>query len=396
MSPIVAVGDERVLGGPVRGAAATLKDPSAHMACDLATAESLVNQLHPEALVIGTTIAPTAALEFARDVLARRPSTGIVLIAHAVGTELLRAALQIGLVDVIAADAPSAELGQALERACEHAARMGAGAGVNVARSAANRAKVVTVFSTKGGVGKTVIATNIAVALAHEFGKSVILVDLDLQFGDTGIVLDLPPDRTIYDAVQVYDRLDAEMLRGFLTEHKSGLKVLLAPVRPEDADALSASRLGSILDLVATLADFVVIDTAAAFDDVVLTAIDKSDEVYAVATMDVASVKNTHVSLQKLSQMGYDGNLVRLVLNRADSKVLLEPSEVQRTLGGEVIAEIPSDRLVPRSLNRGVPVVLDAPRSQVTKHLIGLAKLVTVPRGEAVSDDAEGATGASE
>ncbi|MHB1341433.1 MAG: AAA family ATPase [Coriobacteriia bacterium] len=396
MSPIVAVGEERLLGGPVRAAAGRLRDPSVYLAGDLPAAETLMNQYRPEVLVIGQGVAPTAALEFAQGALERRPSTAIVLIAHGVGEELLRAALRMGLVDVIAADALPAELAQALERASEHAVRLGAGTDMRAAATASHGAKVVTVFSTKGGVGKTVIATNVAVALASELKQSVILVDLDLQFGDTGIVLDLPPDRTIFDAVQVYDRLDGEMLRGFLTDHKSGLKVLLAPVRPEDADALTASRLGAILDLIAGLADYVVIDTAAAFDDVVLTAIDKSDEVYAVATMDVASVKNTRVSLQKLAQMGYDGSLVRLVLNRADSKVLLEPAEVQRTLGGEVVAEIPSDRLVPRSVNRGVPVVLDSPRSQVTKHLIRLAKLVATRREEATRDDAQGAPGAGE
>ncbi len=350
---------------------------------------SVVASRRPDVLFLGPDVPALEGLEFAGSVLAQVPHCGIVLQSAAVGAELLRAAMRVGLVDVLPADATADEVLSAAARAREHAKRLRIAAMPERSSEPVTRAKVVSVFSTKGGVGKTVIATNVAVALASVLGKRTVLVDLDLQFGDVGIVLDVAPERTIFDAAQVFDRLDEDMLKGFIMPHPSGLSVLLAPVRPEDAETLTASRIGRVLDLVASVADYVVIDTAAALDDIVLTAVDKSDEVYAVATMDVASVKNTRVSLQKLEQIGYDGRMVRLVLNRADSKVLLEPAEVQRSVGGTIVAQIPSDRLVPRCVNRGVPVVTDAPRAPVSRKLIDLARFVAT-REEVDVHDASG------
>jgi pilus assembly protein CpaE len=270
----------------------------------------------------------------------------------------------------------------AYESAIAERLRAGIALGVADEHGDEEGARVVTVFSTKGGVGKSVVATNLSVALA-ELGHRTILLDLDLQFGDTGIMLQLRPSRTIFDAMLSFDRLDADMMRGFLTEHSSGLQVLLAPVHPEDAEGVTASRVARIISLLEGLADVIVIDTPGAFTDVVLAALDKSDDVYAVATMDVASIKNTKISLQKLLQLGYDDGRIKLVLNRADSKVWIEPGEVESAVDGEIVAKIPSDRLVPRSVNKGVPVVLDSPKSPVAKSLMDLARSIPVRDGEA-------------
>jgi pilus assembly protein CpaE len=231
----------------------------------------------------------------------------------------------------------------------------------------------VTVFSTKGGVGKTVLATNLALALARDKSRSVALVDLDLEWGDVAIMMGMKPVHTIYDAVQVFDRLDSEMLCGFMERHSGGASVLLAPVHPEDAEGINAARVAQVLDLLRANFDYVVVDTAPSLSEVVLTALDRSDEIYVVTMMDVASVKNTRISLQKLTQLGYDPARVRIILNRADSKVLLQPSEVEEAIGGTVVARIPSDRIVPLSVNKGVPVVVDAPKSAVARCIDALA-----------------------
>jgi pilus assembly protein CpaE len=184
----------------------------------------------------------------------------------------------------------------------------------------------------------------------------------------------MPPDRTIFDAAQAFDRLDAEMLEGFLIAHDSGLRALLAPVRPEDAESVTAGRVAQILRTLRKLADVVVVDTPASLSDVVLTALEQSDVILAVATMDVPSVKNTKVALQKLHQLGLDGRGVQLVLNRADSKVWLDPHEIERAMSDRIIARVPSDRLVPRCVNMGVPVVLHSPRSAVARSISALAR----------------------
>ncbi|PKQ21036.1 MAG: hypothetical protein CVT66_02095 [Actinobacteria bacterium HGW-Actinobacteria-6] len=335
----------------------------------LEEASALLPLRRPDVLVLGPSIAPAVALEFA-EALKPGSTVAVVLVSSEESTDLLRRAMRAGVHDVVPMDQQFGEVVRAVQ-----AAMTTAGSRLEEPRAvpAPSRGRVVTVFSTKGGVGKTVISCNVGVALAKS-GLKTVLVDLDLQFGDVGIMLDLAPERTIFDAVQSFERLDAEMLRGFLTQHSSGLQVLLAPVHPEDAEVVTVNRITAIIGLLSKIADVVVIDTSAALDDVVLAAIDSSDAIYAVATMDVASIKNVRVSLQKLAQMGYDHELIRLVINRADSKVWLDPGEAERTINAPVVAELPSDRLVPRSVNRGIPVVLDAPRSGVAHALGGLAK----------------------
>ncbi len=158
--------------------------------------------------------------------------------------------------------------------------------------------------------------------------------------------------------------------------------MLLAPVRPEDAETVTTGRIGRILSLLREMYDVVVIDTAATLDEIVLTALDRSDAVYAMTMMDVASIKNMRISIQKLTQLGYANGLVHVVLNRADSKVWLEPQEVERAVGSEIFARIPSDRIVPRSVNKGTPVVLDEPRSDVAKAMVRIAKSIADSAGE--------------
>ncbi|MBW6468710.1 MAG: AAA family ATPase [Coriobacteriia bacterium] len=346
-----------------------------------------VTEADAQVVVFGPSTPLEAALEAVEALSARTPLTGSVLVVPKITTELMRQAMRAGFSDVVGAGGTFGEVASAVLETNADIAKRRASSGLSGMSPQArdNRGKVVTVFSMKGGVGKTVIASNLGVALAGELGLRTVLLDLDLQFGDTGIMLQIKPERTIYDAIQVYDRLDSSMLRGFLTHHKSGLDVLLAPVRPEEAESVTASRLSHIIELLREIADIVIIDTPAAFDENVLTAIDKSDEIYAVATMDVASIKNTRISLQKLRQLGYDETQVKLALNRADSKVWLEPSEVEHAVAGQIAVRIPSDRLVPRSVNKGVPVVIDAPKSAVARSLVDMARKVA-PVKEAKTD----------
>jgi pilus assembly protein CpaE len=176
------------------------------------------------------------------------------------------------------------------------------------------------------------------------------------------------------------------MLRGFMVEHSSGVHALLAPTLPEDAEIVTASRIDRIIGLLVTMFDYVIIDTPPSLDEAVLTALDRSDRVVVVTMMDVASVKNSRVSLQKLRQLGYNGTLVDIMLNRADSKVFLKVEEVEHAIGMPIKYRLPSDLQVPRSVNKGVPVVLDAPRSQPARVLQETAKAIVAEREGAQGD----------
>jgi pilus assembly protein CpaE len=348
----------------------------------LALAREAARREHALVVVMGPSVAIDAAIAVGEELAALRPPVSVVLVAQRVTTDLLRQALRAGMRDVLSAsDQTDGEVVKSVRDAYDSAmAWQGHTAVDDTQQTAAHQARIITVFSTKGGVGKSVLATNLAVALAADKQLRVVLVDLDLASGDDGIMLNLRPAHTIFDAAQAIDRLDTELLKGLLVPHGSGVNALLAPLQPEDADMVTAAKVGRILDLTRQIADVVVIDTPGAIDEVVLTAIDKSDIVLAVATLDMPSVKNMRVSLQKLAQLGYADGLVQLVLNRADSKVLMDISDVEEALSGRVSARIPSDRLVPRSVNKGVPIVTDAPRSGVARAIIQLAETVAADK----------------
>jgi pilus assembly protein CpaE len=235
--------------------------------------------------------------------------------------------------------------------------------------------RVVTVSSTKGGSGKTVVATNLATALARRSARPVVLVDADLQFGDVAVMLRLNAAHTIIDAIPAIDRLDAQFLRSLLVRHEpSGLHVLAAPLDPALADRVSGSEMHRILEVLRSFCGHVVVDTPAQFNDVVIALIEHSDDVLMVAGLDIPNIKNTKLGLQTLRLLQVGDEKITLLLNRADSKVQLDVGEVERTLGLRAGCLIPSDIVVPQSVNKGIPVVLDAPRSDVARALEGLAE----------------------
>ena len=203
------------------------------------------------------------------------------------------------------------------------------------------------------------------------------------QFGDIAVMLKLAPQHTIVDAVGSFDRLDVGFLESLLATHQpSGLKVLPAPLEPAFADQIGAEQMNAIIRLLRTFCSYVVVDTPAYFNDVVLGLIEESDDVLLVAGMDIPNIKNVKIGLQTLRLLNTPMNKIHLILNRANSKVKLEVSEVERTLQVKADALIPSDIVVPQSVNKGTPVVIDAPRSAIAKSLEQLADRFA-PRVEA-------------
>jgi pilus assembly protein CpaE len=225
--------------------------------------------------------------------------------------------------------------------------------------------RVITVFSAKGGCGKTTISTNLAAAIADNGRRSVCVLDLDLAFGDVAIALQLFPAHTLADAVPIADTLDATAVEALLTQHSPGLTTLVAPVEPGAAD-IPTPVVVTVLRILREMFQYVVVDTPPAFTDHVLAAFDESDVLALLATMDIPALKNLKLSLETLDLLNYPRDKWRIVLNRADAKVGLAMSEVEKTLRVPISAEIPSSRDVPASVNRGVPIVLEAPNHPVS------------------------------
>jgi pilus assembly protein CpaE len=211
----------------------------------------------------------------------------------------------------------------------------------------------------------------------------VVLVDADLQFGDIAVMLKLSPAHTVVDAVSALDRLDTPFLRSLLAEHTpSGLLVLPAPLEPAFADQIGAAEMTQIVEMLRHFCSYVVVDTPAYFNDVVLGLIEISDDVLLVAGMDIPNIKNVKIGLQTLRLLNTPMEKLKLVLNRANSKVKLDVGEVERTLGVQAEALIPSDVVVPQAVNKGEPVVLSDRKAPVSKSLEQLADLFQPETGK--------------
>jgi pilus assembly protein CpaE len=241
---------------------------------------------------------------------------------------------------------------------------------------------LVCVLGPKGGIGKTVTSTNLGVALA-DAGHSTVVVDLDLQFGDAGLALGLQPERTIYDLATSGGALDADKIDGYLAEHGSGLRVLLAPVRPDQAQSITVEFLRELYATLTTAFDFVVVDTPPGFSPEVIATIDASSSVCMIGMLDAPSLKNTKIGLETLGLMGYALDRVRVVLNRADTSVGISHADVVAILGRAPDVLIPSQRDVVRWLNAGEPIVLASKRSEPAKAFRALADLAAADRAPA-------------
>lgn len=319
-----------------------------------------------DAVVFGPNFEPREALETAERVQVRAPGLGMVLIAPTLDPELLRAALRSGMRDVLSREFSAEELEQALRRARDASRHV---RGAPSEGRAGTHHRVVTVFSTKGGCGKSIVASNLAVLLAERTDEQVALVDLDLQSGDLSIMFQLLPAWTIHDAAGNLDRLDTDALRGYLTSHRSGVQLLAAPVEPSQAEHVTPGAVHRILRLLRDEFRYTIVDGPAMFTDEVLAALDESDECVLVASMDVPSIKNLKLALQTLEQLGLQRERIRVVLNRADSNVGLSIRDVEKALQTKVDVSLPSSRDVPVSVNHGVPLAIEKPRSHVVSAI---------------------------
>ncbi|MGI8756971.1 MAG: AAA family ATPase [Acidimicrobiales bacterium] len=334
----------------------------------------------PLLLVLGPSCTTVSGVGGAEELLARRTDVGAILIAENLSTEVFQAAMRSGIRDVLGAPVDTGQLNEAVRRVSFTLAgstqTLTPLPDPGAEGQAGEGGQVITVFSTKGGAGKSVMAANLAVILAQRSEGTVVLVDADLQFGDISVMLKLAPHHTIVDAVGSFERLDAGFLESLLATHApSGLKVLPAPLEPAFADQIGAYQMNRIIALLRTFCTYVVVDTPAYFNDVVLGLIEESDDVLLIAGMDIPNVKNVKIGLQTMRLLNTPMSKIHLILNRANSKVKLEVSEVERTLGVKADALIPSDVVVPQSVNKGTPVVLDSPRSSIAKSLEQLADM---------------------
>ncbi len=316
------------------------------------------------------------------------PTAGVVMMSVQSEADYLRRAMLAGARDFLTKPIAGDELYATVRRVHELTPRataqtMAAAAGPTGPITPFGRAgHIVMVYSPQGGAGKTTIASNVSAALMRE-GTKVLLVDCDLQFGDVGVFLNLQAQNTISDLVKsasLEDELDLDLVENILVKHDSGLKVLLSPLSPEDAEAVSSDGVLQLLSKLKNQFDFIVVDTNTRLDDLNLGLFDLADRILLVTNPSLPALKNTRIILNLMDALNYTEEKTMLVFNKVNldyerNKVVPVVSAFEAKLKRQALLSIPSDeRKVLAALTRGTPVIAAKDRNtSPAKEFIALA-----------------------
>lgn len=325
----------------------------------------------PEVLVLGPGLPEDDALKLATVFDLQYPEISLVLVEDTAPEQVINA-MRAGIRDIVSPSADIDQLRILLERACLASAGRRRGL---VAPAGQERppGRLIAVMSPKGGVGKTTVATNLAIGLGKIAPMGVVIVDLDVQFGDVATGLQLEPEHTLRDAVSGAAYQDSMVLKAFLTVHPAGIYALCAPGSPGDADRISGEAVTHLLNQMAAEFQYVVVDTTPGLGEHVLATLEVATDAVWVCGMDIPSIRGLHTSFSLLRELQLMPQGRHVVLNFADRRSGLTVQDVEATIGVPVDTVVPRSRAVPFSTNKGVPLLQESLRDGAAR---ALAKLV--------------------
>lgn len=330
-------------------------------------------------VVIGADVRLADAIACANELQKLRPTLGVILIRERPDAETYERAMNAG-VRFVVADGDAAALLATVEKSLAITASLVAAPSL---AEPVEQGSLVMVFSAKGGCGKTTVSTNLAAALAKDETKRVCLVDLDLQFGDVAISLNLDPRRTITDAIGLHEKLTGANISKLLTESRPNLSVLLSPFDPAHIDLVSPELIGEILRVLKREFDYVVVDTPPAITEVIIEAIDLADQCVLLSTLDAPSIKNLKLAMATLAGLGVPREKWRVVANQCSADSGVSVSELERAIGLSATVAIPASRLVAQSVNLGRVAIDLNPLDPASVSLQLLARKIQAPDGYA-------------
>jgi pilus assembly protein CpaE len=333
----------------------------------------------PDVILVAVEEPSARPLETAEALANALPDTPIVIYSSINDAEAVRRSMVFGARDYLVKPVQSARLLEAVNtvlvqeevRQMRRAGQLLTGHG---------RGTVITVTGAKGGIGKTVISVNLALALHRETGKRVVILDADTQFGDVATMLDLSATQTVAGLLRQRNGASRDSVSDFLTTHGSGLEILAAPSDDDGWASYEGDDLKRIVDLLAQTHDFVVVDTAGSFDGYVRAAIEASTLALVITTGEVSSVRDTAAAIRRLESWGVDGSRVKVLFNRGARVGGFQIDELRQALNRDIFWELPYDRQFPVSVQLGQPVLLKDGRSVAARNLTSLARLIAGTR----------------
>ncbi len=334
--------------------------------------EHLEHLTPPKVVIIDSELGLEAALDLASQFDQQCPTINIILVSD-VGPEISMSAMRAGVRDILHPAADVSEVREVIDRAFQAASdRVLVSDVLNEAlhmdATPDKTGRVISIVSPKGGVGKTTVATNLAIGLARTAPNSTVLVDLDVQFGDVASALNLEPEYALPDAVHGPASRDAMVLKTFLTQHETGLYVICGPKSPAAADGITGQEISQLLEMLASEFRYVVVDTAPGLSEHTMAAMDKTTDLLLMTSMDVPGVRGLRKELDTLTDLGMFTNR-HIVLNLADNRGGLSVADVEATIGTKVDLVLPRSKATLASVNQGVPLIQSGVRDPMTKQL---------------------------
>ncbi len=335
-------------------------------------AVSLAKEAEPDVIIISIEEPMVRALQTVEAVADLLPQSPIVAYSSITDPVSMRKAMLAGVSDYLVTPVREEDLINSVHNVLAQEERKRARISGEMDEPVAC-GTVLTVFGAKGGIGKTTISTNLATALVQKTNQSVVVVDLDTRFGDVAILMDIPVERSIADLALPEEEINRELLQDCIYTHNTGLTIVPAPVRPTDWRSVHAGHIERVVTLLAQTYDYVILDTPGTFNDIVARSLELATLVLLVATVDMASLKDTLLAIDMLRSWNYPQEKVKLVINATNEAANVQPQEVRRMLGRDVFWSIPYDRNISTSTQLGMPVVVTKPSARASESLIELA-----------------------
>jgi pilus assembly protein CpaE len=354
------------------------------VASDGQTAVSLAREIKPDIVLLDTQLAGTNGVRTAEMLAEHVPAASVIVMSRNPDMAMMRRAMQAGARDFLPKPLRREDLVTSVRSVYDLEVQQRAShpqaTHEEISVSAPRQGKIICVFSPKGGVGRTTVAVNLAIALRSLTGRRVALADCNLPFGDVGIAMNLVAKKTMADLLPSIAELSPEVMDSVLSTHESGVRVLLAPTRPELAELFSPDHLKRILEALREEHDYVVVDTWTSFHEVILAVFDLSSEIVLLTTLDMPAVKNIRMFLEVCEALKYPKDHVLLVLNRSDSTGGLKVEDIEESIQHKVAANIISaGPLVTSSINRGVPFLMSDPDAPISHDIVNVARLLVHP-----------------